>query len=388
MKPNKLIKNTWSIALSAILTLMPAVTVHAKTAPSVPDQTAASFRWVKSSAAFSSQEEENAPPKQFSSQIYLYGEQHAQEKILEKESELWYEYYHKEGLRHLFIEMPYYTAEFLNLWMKSDNDEILNAIYEDWQGAAAHNPHVKAFYQKIKRECPETIFHGTDVGHQYDTTGKRFLTYLQENGLENSEQYRIARDVMEQGKYFYEHSDDAYRENKMTENFVRAFETLNGESVMGIYGGAHTGIEAMDFSTQSVPSMANQLHASYGDNLHSKDLIWILKEDVKPERTDRITVAGKEYQAAYFGEENLTGLGDFVYRKFWRLENAYDDFKDRPKTGDVLPYNNYPMLVETGQVFVIEYGKTDGSILKGYYRSDGSDWNGMLSTEEFTIAQG
>lgn len=317
-----------------------------------------------------------------SGEIYLYGELHSNEEIIKKEFELWKDYYHNGGLRHLFLESPYYTAEYLNLWMQAADDEILDEIYDDWEGSAAHNPYLKEFYQKIKEQCPETVFHGTDVGHQYETTGKRYLNYLRANQLENSRQYSLAQECIEQGKYYYENSDDAYRENKMAENFIRFFDALNGESVMGIYGGAHIGIESMDYSTQSVPSMANQLFDSYGDALHSEDLTWI-KEDIDPVRIDTITVAGKEYEAAYFGKEDLTGVQDFSYREFWRLENAYDDLKNRPRTGDVLPYNNYPMLIETEQVFILELGKTDGSVVRAYYRSDGNQWEGMAVTEEF-----
>lgn len=80
-----------------------------------------------------------------------------------------------------------------------------------------------------------------------------------------------------------QHSADAYRENKMAENFVREFETLGGESVMGIYGSAHIGIHAMDYNTGSVPSMANQIHSSHQDALHTEDLRWVTKE-IEPER--------------------------------------------------------------------------------------------------------
>lgn len=60
----------------------------------------------------------------------------------------------------------------------------------------------------------------------------------------------------------------------------------------------------------------------------------------------------------------MTDFQDYVYREFWRLENAYDDFKDKPMAGDFLPNNNYPMLIETGQIFVIDYAKTDGSVVR------------------------
>ncbi len=316
-------------------------------------------------------------------QIYLYGEQHGVNKILDKELELWQEYYHNENMRHLFVELPYYTAEFLNMWMQADNDDIFEAIYSDWKGSSGHNPDTKEFYKKIKSECPETIFHGTDVGHQYNTTGKRFLKYLEDNDLKDSTQYSLAQETIEQGKHFYEKADDVYRENKMVENFLQEFDKLNGERIMGIYGGAHTGLDAMDYNTHSIPCMANQLKKHYGDIIHSEDLAWLAK-DIEPTRVDTIMINEKDYNASYFGKQDLIGFKDYAYREFWRLENAYNDFKDKPKTGDVLPYNNYPMLIETGQVFVIDYTKTDGSVVRMYYRSDGHVWDSMPSTEEFT----
>lgn len=305
--------------------------------------------------------------------------------ILNKELELWHEYYHNEGMRHLFVELPYYTAEFTNIWMQADSDEILDALFNDSAGTAANTPAGKEFYQKIKREYPETIFHGTDVGHQYDTTGERFLEYLETNGLKDSEQYSLTVEAIEQGRLFYEDDDFVYRENKMTENFIREFDNINGESIMGIYGGAHIGLDAMEHSTQSVPCMANQLKGRYGDAVHSEDLFWVTK-DIEPIRTDSININGKEYVASYFGQQDLTALfPDYIYREFWRMENAFEDFKEKPKTGDVLPYDNYPMLIETGQAFVIDYKKTDGTIMRMYFRSDGNDWNGMPSTEEFSL---
>ncbi len=180
-----------------------------------------------------------------SGEIFLYGENHSVEEILEKEFELWSSYYQNDGMRELFVELPYYTAEYMNVWMKSD---------------------------------------------------------------------------------------DAYRENTMAENFIREFDSLNGVNVMGIYGAAHTNIEAMAHNTNSVPCMANQLYQKYGDALHTEDLTSMAL------RTDTIQIGEKEYTALYFGEEDLsTVFPDYQCREFWRLENAYDDFKDNAKTGNVLP---------------------------------------------------
>ena len=66
------------------------------------------------------------------------------------------------------------------------------------------------------------------------------MEYLKENGLEDSEQYRISQEIIEQANYYYDHSDNVYRENMMVENFIREYDKLNREAIRGIYGGAHT----------------------------------------------------------------------------------------------------------------------------------------------------
>lgn len=169
----------------------------------------------------------------------------------------------------------------------------------------------------------------------------------------------------------------------MVENFIHEFDKLSGENIMGIYGSAHTGLEAKNY-TNSVPCMANQLKEHYSNTIRSEDLSSLAK-DIESYRVDTIQIGGKDYEALYFGKQDLAGFKDYAYREFWRLENAYDDFVDRPKTKDVLPYNNYPMLIEIGQIFVIDYTKTDGSVIRNYYRSDGLEWNNMPSTEGFKL---
>ena len=86
--------------------------------------------------------------KIYSGTVYLYGETHGVVKILNKEFDLWYDYYHTKGMRHLFVELPFFTAEFLNVWMKSTEDTILESLYSDWQGTALHNTNILAFYKK------------------------------------------------------------------------------------------------------------------------------------------------------------------------------------------------------------------------------------------------
>ena len=56
--------------------------------------------------------------------LYLYGEFHANDELLQRELALWKGYY-AGGMRDLFVELPYYTAQYLNRWMQADNDRIL-----------------------------------------------------------------------------------------------------------------------------------------------------------------------------------------------------------------------------------------------------------------------
>lgn len=313
-------------------------------------------------------------------QIFIYGEAHAVESILEKELQLWDTYYCQEGIRDLFIEYPYFDAQFLNIWMQSDNDDILEQVYGNWEGSLGHSEVVKQFLKRIKENYPETIFHGTDVGHTYQTTGEQYLEYLRSNGEAGSEEYKLAEEAIEQGKYYYEKQDDVYRENKMTENLIREFDNLDGASAMGIYGAAHTDIEAMEY-TNTVPCMARQLNEHYGASI-------VIAEDLtkidEPLEVSSITVSGKEYKASYFGSQDLSYvMEEYEYREFWRLENAYEDLKYNTITYDTLPCKDYPMKVEKGEVFVIDYVRADGSVERRYYRSDGNEWCGNPTTDGF-----
>ncbi len=212
------------------------------------------------------------PAPEDSGSIYLFGESHGNKRILEKELELWQKFYNS-GYRHLFVELAYYHGEFLNLWMQSDDDKILDELFEDWKGTAGCNEYSYNFYKAIKETCPETIFHGTDVGHQYETSGKRYLQYLEEEDLADSEKYKLALKAIEQGEIYYRNDNKLYREKTMTENFIREFESLGGKSVVGFYGAAHTNPKGMAHGTKDTPCMAKRLFEKYGDSLYAKSLV-------------------------------------------------------------------------------------------------------------------
>lgn len=209
--------------------------------------------------------------------IYLYGESHGEEKAYEVELREWQKLYNK-GCRDLFVELPFYTAQYLNIWMKESDDTILEQLYEDIDGTKSHVPAYKEFFRQIKETCPETVFHGTDVGHQYDTTGSRYLDYAVEMYGKESEEVKLVLACIQQGEDFYatnrDDSDAAavYREGQMVENFIREYELLKDKKkdksddvvIMGIYGSAHCDPRKLDYTNQ-VDCMAKQLKEKYGD---------------------------------------------------------------------------------------------------------------------------
>lgn len=196
-------------------------------------------------------------------EILLLGETHGEG--YGRELAVWKEQYGK-GSRDLFIEMPCYTAQYLNLWMRSEGDEVLDQVYAELEGTAAHNEGYRSFLCEIKGQCPETIFHGTDVGHQFETTGERYLAYAEETYGDASEEASRARETISQGQRYYEMMDDGFREEQMALNFEREYDALGSHDalVVGIYGSSHADPRAQRFDGQG-PSMGKMLRERYGD---------------------------------------------------------------------------------------------------------------------------
>lgn len=210
--------------------------------------------------------------------ILLYGETHDYNGIKKIEADLWGKYYKEYGMRNLFIEYSYVDAQFLNMWMKSDDDKILNELFKDYEKTLAYSEENINFFKEIKEKYPETVFYGTDLGHTYKTGGKRYLKYLEENGKAGTDDYNKAVESMNQGKKYYEDDENAttYRENIMVNNFVKEYEKLEDKRIVGIYGTAHVLPYSDDYYCEG-PCMAKQLDEKYGNILNIEDLCTLEK---------------------------------------------------------------------------------------------------------------
>ena len=215
--------------------------------------------------------------------IRLYGEAHGAKVYYDIEYQLWKENYDR-GSRSLFLELPYYSAEFLNLWMKEDNDELLDQWFSEISDTLSGNEYYREFLTELRTGCPETVFYGTDVGHQAETTGARYLQYLEAHGLKDTENYSLAEECIRQGREFYESDTQGngispIREAYMTENFKAAYERCTDEKIMGIYGSYHTDLNNPE-------RMAGKLKDVYGDRISSVKVssIPFEKEEQNPYR--------------------------------------------------------------------------------------------------------
>ena len=311
--------------------------------------------------------------KEDSGHIYLYGELHDRPLIKEEEFKIWKEYY-QEGMRHLFIEKPYYTAMYLNEWIKAEDDDILlNWLVGDWGSSFSASDASIDFYLSIKKECPETIFHGTDVGHQYKTTGQRYLNMLESQNKQDSMEYKETLRCIQQGKEYYASLDMNVREQMMYENFIREYQNILGEDIMGIYGLAHV-IDCGNLDG-SVDYMGKALQNHYQeDKVHHHDLTQYGYVS-KPINQLEIIINDKIYQMDDYGIKEVYNSNQKM--RFYHIKDAYDDLKNLEKIEDCYPTQDFLMQTTLHEIYMIEYILENNQKNYTFFMTDGSIWEGL-----------
>ena len=322
-------------------------------------------------------------PTRAERQILLCGESHDEAQCKEQELALWRACY-AAGDRDLFLELGAATTELLNRWMRTGDESFWDLVYRNWEGTLSQTELTEDFYRQLRADCPETVFHGIDLEHQYRTTGRFCLALLEKEGRQGTDTYRKVLRSVEQGERFYQgwdgdlfSRDNAYRENVLAENFRSEYEALGCRRVMGIFGAAHTDPYGMDYYTSSVPSMGRQLKNRYGGDVLCRDL----RGDGLPEPT-ALTIAGKEYAAIYYGGMDIPRHGIVRSGEFWRLRDAYGDLSQWERSGGALPGNEYPMSVTAGEAYAIHYACWDGTDFWWYGVCDGEWRDSVLNTAE------
>ena len=135
-------------------------------------------------------------------EIFIYGEEHANAACLDKELTLWQTCY-GQGMRHLFIEMGAGSTLLLNRWMAAEDDAYWDMVYGACEGTLFHAEVVADFYHQIKETCPDTVFHGFDIEHQYAASGEKARRLLEDEGKTDTDEYRTVDRSIKQGAMYY-----------------------------------------------------------------------------------------------------------------------------------------------------------------------------------------
>ena len=309
-------------------------------------------------------------------QLFLYGEVHGLDTHTNKLFYRWQYYYTFHGLRNLFLEAPVSYAGFLNIWMTESHDYTLEALFYDIRHTHGHTDAMKKFYQRIKHELPETIFHGIDIDVLYSTLGARFVEHLAFNGIIGTELNQSVLRNISQGRRFFSVYNLSHmaRIRMMTENIVNALSELDGEGAMGILGVAHVAFDYYYSVLGGGATIAHRIRSETRINVTSTDLRQLI--DGEPAR---ISLAGTMYYASHHGKVLLvpTTAAPIVSFEYWRVYGAYEDLRGRPVTGHTWPVTPMPMLVDEGDIVVVLFTMTDGYEGMWYFRISGEREQGM-----------
>ena len=314
--------------------------------------------------------------------LYLYGEIHGSEVINYTEFELWNNFY-KTGLRHLFMELPYFYTGFINRWMKMKDDQILDELFiGDVVGDSEYD---RNFFKQIKELCPETVFHGTDIGHKFDTLGTAYLKSLSPY----SNEYKITSENISQAKEYYDFIQESkngdysagshIREKYMAKNFIRELESVNSCDIVGIYGEAHLFSDSADTFgiEQNMLSMIEKYYAN-GINIEKT----LVRDIITPIKKIKSIIFGKEYDISFFGGLYTPWDENADYITFSKIENAFSHFKNLSKKDNIIPASMYPVTVLKNDVFIIESFKNRKSVMKQLFICDDNSKDcGLLTTE-------
>lgn len=219
--------------------------------------------------------------------ILLYGEYHGNDEVRQLELEAWKGHY-AGGARHLFIESDYAWGQLLNAWMQSEDGEeevgLKELITDHIQSTPYYSPYELEMLQTIKSECPETVFHATDVGHSV-ALAEDYLAYLEDKSLTEIPAYQRTMENLAQGDHYYQliqtgqlDEAEAYREKNMVENFVWTYDPLEEEKIMGVYGDYHASpLDSRSLAGGVEPVMAVQLAERYGDVIAYRNMERLVK---------------------------------------------------------------------------------------------------------------
>jgi len=305
--------------------------------------------------------------------IFLFGEYHASQPIMDRQLELWGYFYHYHNMRHLFLENMFSSSQFLNLWMQSSDDEILYELllpgtFSDDAFIARNNRMLIEWLKEIKENFPETVFHATDVAIHVGSS-QRFLAYLRGIGMQDSETYEITLQNIDQGTHFIRTGSHATRAYYMPQNFIREFDSLVDQDVMAIHGMAHVELTTNFLNYDNIPSMAYILRERYGSQLYTFDMTGY-REIAHAIDLNLFNIGERRIGSRFLGRDT-TVHGNVFERIFYRVVIRFDEVINMPVTGNIISSDFFLLPATAEQVFIIKTIYADGADAKvQFYRTE------------------
>ena len=322
-------------------------------------------------------------------QVFLYGEAHNDKGIKEEESRTRDYYYNELGYRDMLIEFHPIFANHFNYYVKYGDDNYIHNLFNKITDFAPMKTYSNLnFYKLIKKKYPETFFHGVDIASLYYDSNPIIKTYS-DLGLITDLDY--VYDCNKYSQFYYKNymteEGEIFREAKLAENILRIKSYLGNKNLVGFFGDAHISKDGGNFYFPHKPNMGNFLNRNLGFNYYAESLL-PFKDGVNDYIVQELPIVHfdfSEYEMTYLGLQDISGWSDkYVLRKFYRIEKAYNKCLVFPLTGEVLPYNNYPIEVNEKEVFMIDYYDKKGNKTTRFYRSDpGVEYNGLPATAGF-----
>lgn len=331
-------------------------------------------------------------PTKEEGQVFLFGEVHGDEGEYKEELRIWDYYYNEYGFRDLIVEYSYFFSEILNAYMRIPGDDILNSLFL-FLSERTSSIYTVPFYnyvKTLKEKYPETRFHGVNVNEGNKGNAEAFVQIWLQNGLTTEDAYEDFIINLNQNTYHSRlkgREKEAYREEMMAANILKEMSKIGNKSVVGFFGSVHCDIGGSDNIYSDIPNMATNLYKNIGNNLYSENIRRFANGNTREPYKGEIPlptfdytslfkgindfniIISRNYNYIYKGETKIS-YKDYVVRKFYLVENAYNDLKYYAKTGEVLPYNNFPFEVELNQVYAVDFITKDNRIDRKYYRSD------------------
>lgn len=149
---------------------------------------------------------------------------------------------------------------------------------------------------------------------------------------------------------------------------------------MAIFGNAHVSYDQVTMESQTYTSLAKLLSDHFDDRVVRTDLSDALLNDLLEDAIsyDEMIIGDKTYQVAYYGNNEFTGNEMILSYDYFRVIDAFEDFKDYPQSDGIIYPHSYPMKLSDQEIYLIVAHIKDQTTMNYYTITNGVYESGYL----------